>query len=181
FAAALTDPEGAPIELRLEFRMTRGSDKQLMMVSSTQKTIWGTTLADTGLINYNDTTCHAALYVGANSVHETLRTELALTAGDFAHVPVLFQSAGGGGGALAYTPNMVNCQVFNGTLLVPRPFGPRNAAGDDVLEQDLLNQVGAGVVFVDDWLWYHIWEGESHCGTNARRAPSDVNWWEDWE
>lgn len=131
------------------------------------------------LTDYNRNVCQPALYDGENSVYEELSRELGLEPGDFVHIPVLYRSEGNL--ALAHTPNMVNCQVFSSELLVPRPFGPRNAALQDVFEQYFEQHVGGSVHFIDDWEWYHIWEGESHCGTNARRAPSDVNWWEHWE
>jgi hypothetical protein len=34
------------------------------------------------------------------------------------------------------------------------------------------------VIFVDNWRYYHALEGEVHCGTNVKRQPHSVNWWE---
>jgi probable biosynthetic protein (TIGR04098 family) len=45
------EPGADPIELRLEFRMTRRSDRNLMMVSSAKKLIYGTALGHTDLID----------------------------------------------------------------------------------------------------------------------------------
>jgi hypothetical protein len=39
----------------------------------------------------------------------------------------------------------------------------------------------------DDWanqrskeskFYFHAWDGEIHCGTNVKRTPASVNWWE---
>ena len=43
------DPEAAPIHLFLNFRMTRGSDRRLMMLSSAKKVIYGKVLGETPL------------------------------------------------------------------------------------------------------------------------------------
>ena len=33
--------------------------------------------------------------------------------------------------------------------------------------------------YIDDWLIYHLNNGEVHCGSNERRTiPSDPKWWE---
>jgi len=34
------------------------------------------------------------------------------------------------------------------------------------------------VHFIDDWNEYHCYYGEIHCGTNVKRTPPTVNWWE---
>jgi len=33
-------------------------------------------------------------------------------------------------------------------------------------------------VFIDDWDSYYMWYGEIHCGTNVKRTPPSINWWE---
>ncbi|MEW5818431.1 MAG: protein-arginine deiminase family protein [Spirochaetota bacterium] len=34
------------------------------------------------------------------------------------------------------------------------------------------------MIFIDDWNTYHNEEGEIHCGTNVKRTPPGVKWWE---
>jgi hypothetical protein len=56
---------------------------------------------------------------------------------DIIHIPVYFDamplgSIGSGGLTSAHTPGMVNLQVFNHHVMVPRPFGPRMNAADVV-------------------------------------------------
>jgi protein-arginine deiminase len=85
----------------------------------------------------------------------------------------------------AYWPGVVNLQPWNRTILVPEPFGPRNAAGDDVFKLEIttrLAALGLTAEFVDTWQEYHILDGETHCGTNVRRTPpmSMRRWWLDW-
>lgn len=80
-------------------------------------------------------------------------------------------------------PGMVNLQVVDNVLLVPRPFGPRNAAGQDAYRARFLQETGAGenAHFIDCWDWYHLYNGESHCGTNANRTcPPGWEWWANW-
>lgn len=88
---------------------------------------------------------------------------------------------------IARTAGMVNGLVLGHTasrMIMPKPFGPRNAAGEDVFEKSatdtLRNDCGMDVVFVDDWVSYHILMGEVHCGTNCRRLPPDYlnQWWD---
>lgn len=84
----------------------------------------------------------------------------------------------------AYWPGPSNLQVWNNTILVPDPFGPRNATGVDVFREDIetkFTALGLTVVFVDSWD-YHRADGETHCGTNVRRTPplAMQQWWNDW-
>ncbi|MCC6873677.1 MAG: PAAR domain-containing protein [Sandaracinaceae bacterium] len=44
----------------------------------------------------------------------------------------------------------------------------------------LLRPLGLTLHFVDAWS-YHIGQGSVHCGTNVRRTPPDVRWWEHYD
>lgn len=84
----------------------------------------------------------------------------------------------------AYWPGSANLQVWNNTILVPDPFGPRDVTGADVFRRDIetkFTALGLVVVFVDSWD-YHRADGETHCGTNVRRTPPAgmQQWWNDW-
>lgn len=80
--------------------------------------------------------------------------------------------------AVAYTPDMVNLLADETTLVAAKPFGPRNN-GVDVFENDAQTKLGEYTIhFIDDWDYYHRWDGEVHCGTNAKRTQDSVKWWE---
>jgi protein-arginine deiminase len=96
-------------------------------------------------------------------------------------VPVLFENYFGLGYCAAYTPNMVNLLTLrNYHLVIPMPFGPVDG-GVDEFEYYMFDQLywfGLTLNFIDDWECYHLWLGEVHCGTNARRLPSTTHrWW----
>ena len=39
--------------------------------------------------------------------------------------------------------------------------------------------VGIAVEYIDDWVLYHLWEGEVHCSSNEQRLiPGGPKWWE---
>lgn len=131
---------------------------------------------------------------GAGSIIHRLSTELGLArpgpgsttavGGDFIRLPVLYSARLAGGvmdDSAAYTPGVVNLQIFGNTALVPDPFGPPDASGDDVFKKDIRNTLqsqGLTVHFIDDWE-YHIRQGEVHCGTNVIRRPrTGARWWE---
>jgi protein-arginine deiminase len=120
---------------------------------------------------------NAACDAHLDSMREVLKLELKLDEKDFVEVPVIFEKHGAGAGA--YFPDMVNHLVLGQLSVVPRPYGPRDAAGHDEIEQNFRALFpDSEVVFVDDWLSYHKLSGEVHCGTNVRRAPMpDLEWW----
>ena len=38
---------------------------------------------------------------------------------------------------------------------------------------------GMAVEYIDDWVLYHLWEGEVHCSSNEQRLiPGTPKWWE---
>lgn len=69
--------------------------------------------------------------------------------------------------------------VVNGKVIAPKPFGPKNASGQDAFEAIMMDRIGNNVSFIDDWSTYHLAYGEVHCGTNVKRTPPAVNWWDD--
>ncbi len=110
-----------------------------------------------------------------------LKVKLDLKDSDFIHLPVLFEKRGSR--FIAYTAGSVNMLVVTGGplhLCVPKPFGPRTAAGCR-FEADIRSKLSphaATVRFIDDFLTYHVGQGEIHCGTNSQRTPPADRWWE---
>ncbi|XP_029434766.1 protein-arginine deiminase type-1-like isoform X2 [Rhinatrema bivittatum] len=108
---------------------------------------------------------------------DILKKQLGLTEQDIVDIPVLFKSENGL--ADAYFPNMVNLVVLGKDLGVAKPFGPL-INGKCCLEEvvrSLLEPLGLRCTFIDDFYSYHVNLGEVHCGTNARRKPFPINWW----
>ncbi|MBK8254834.1 MAG: hypothetical protein IPK82_19515 [Polyangiaceae bacterium] len=105
--------------------------------------------------------------------------------------------------AVAFTPGVVNGLVItrgdpewsadrNVTFIVPKPFGPALHPGgrkptppnECVFEEYIRNALGPAsktgvhVVFADDFMGYHVLDGEVHCGTNSIRVPpKDRRFW----
>ncbi len=79
----------------------------------------------------------------------------------------------------AYVPGMVNMQVWDGQLWLPKPFGPR-VNGVDVFEDAVRSALGsANVTFIDNWDTYHRQFGEVHCSSNEQRAiRASPKWWD---
>nr|XP_033777413.1 protein-arginine deiminase type-2-like isoform X2 [Geotrypetes seraphini] len=108
---------------------------------------------------------------------DILIKELGLTEQDIVDIPILFKMENGF--ADAYFPNMVNLVVLGKDLGMAKPFGP-NIDGKCCLEQmvtSLLEPLGLRCTFIDDFYCYHIQLGEVHCGTNVRRKPFPIKWW----
>ena len=75
--------------------------------------------------------------------------------------------------------------MLNNTVAIAKPFGPKDKNGDDAFEVCVEKAFNPNpldkkynVIFVDNWRYYHALEGEVHCGTNVKRQPHSVNWWE---
>ncbi len=113
---------------------------------------------------------------------DELRVKLDLQDSDFIHLPVLFQKSGSR--FIAYTAGSVNMLVITKGadlhLCVPKPFGPRTAAGCrfEAAIRAKLSPHTRTVRFIDDFLTYHVGQGEIHCGTNSQRTPPTDKWWE---
>ncbi len=80
--------------------------------------------------------------------------------------------------AVSFNPGPTNLQPVNNMLFVPKQFGPLNAAGEDIFEKSIEDALGQKPIFVDDWILYHRWQGEVHCGSNVKRKLPTYNWWE---
>ena len=124
-------------------------------------------------------------------IKDILNKEWKLTATHFVPIPTLFNGSINGSGFLedciARSAGMVNCLVLGkdrGLLIMPKPFGPINAAGIDIFEksarEDIARTTNMDVEFIDDWDEYHTLAGEVHCGTNVTREVPDelFTWWE---
>jgi protein-arginine deiminase len=138
----------------------------------------------TGTDTINMTQCIQTKINGIKSIlQQGLGTEF-----DIIEIPVLFTATWTSEAktdvtyATAWSPNMVNSLVIGSTIIVPKPFGPKDPSDNyrDQFEKDVANKLEASnVYFIDDWDTYHKWFGEVHCGTNAKRTPpTNINWWE---
>jgi hypothetical protein len=113
----------------------------------------------------------------------SLGLELGLSPSDFIKIPAIFAPKIRNGNVYFYhsMPGVVNSLIADNVIVVPKPFGPRNNAGLDVFEEQVISTLAGSnlsVEFVDDWD-YHKLFGEIHCGTNVLRkpSPSDIPWW----
>ena len=80
------------------------------------------------------------------------------------------------GHSFALTPNLANLQVIGGKCYCPRQFSP-SVNGSDLFESIARSQI-KGVQFVDDWLGYHRFYGEVHCGSLVKSSLPKNNWWQ---
>lgn len=121
-----------------------------------------------------------------------IQAEVGLADDEIIEIPYLFEEVCYGGCAkVAWSPGTVNLLAFHDFVVHPKPFGPK-IGGVDMFEKDLQDRLGTAenklgkdgkgleVYFADDWNFYHILDGEVHCGSNPEApAPfSDVRWWE---
>uniref|UniRef100_A0A8D0GRS1 Protein-arginine deiminase n=1 Tax=Sphenodon punctatus TaxID=8508 RepID=A0A8D0GRS1_SPHPU len=108
---------------------------------------------------------------------DILKRELGLTERDIIDIPQLFRLLEKE--AHAFFPDMVNMLVLGKHLGIPKPFGPI-IKGKCCLEakvRSLLEPLGLACTFINDYFSYHLYLGEVHCGTNARRKPFSFKWW----
>jgi len=127
-------------------------------------------LTDTDLKNYQ-ASCQSHINTVRGQLNSGLDSPI------FVQIPALFKK-GNDEKAVALIPGMVNMLVVGNTLVIAKPFGPKNPTKDvfeDTVEARL---TGFDVRFVDDWDTYHSKYGEIHCGTNVKRTPPSTNWWE---
>ncbi len=110
-----------------------------------------------------------------------LKRELGITDEDFIDIPALYYSdESNPEKASAYMPGMVNLVVWGDRLLIPKPFGAL-IDGECCVEsyvKQAMAKLELTCYFIDDWYYYHIADGEVHCGTNVKRLPFDFKWWE---
>jgi protein-arginine deiminase len=143
-------------------------------------------LADTdGLLTLN-----RAVNDRMDAIQNQLATDWGIPAEQFLPIPTLFNGSFQNSkivDCIARTAGMVNGLVLGHTakrMIMPKPFGPLNAAGLDAFEVaarlTLRDDCDIEAVFVDDWIPYHILMGEVHCGTNCRRVPPPYlnQWWD---
>jgi hypothetical protein len=127
-------------------------------------------LTNTSLKEYNTETTHGN--VGAAVV--TLNTVKLIK------LPCLFFPAASGSQAAAFTPNLVNLHWMGQSAMLPKPYGPRRASGEDVFEAAAIATgppLSTGSVFVDTWAKFHLLGGEAHCGGADERVP-EGGWWQ---
>jgi protein-arginine deiminase len=98
--------------------------------------------------------------------------EMGLQPSNIVYVPALYY-APSGGRADAFFPGMVNMQVVNGHLAIPKPFGPVIGAKCvfEAFVESVFGPLGLMCHFVDTYEGYHLQMGEIHCGTNVVREP----------
>jgi protein-arginine deiminase len=138
-------------------------------------------LADAALMAYNQ-----EVQVRMNGVRQYYKDQIGLSDSEMIDLPVLFEDAGGG--AVAYSPGVVNLVVIATRsggihLVVPDPEGPDSP--DDVWSKETLTRLQAlgtttkpiKVTFVDVFYSYHVLLGEAHCGFNSVRLPPAGVWW----
>lgn len=106
---------------------------------------------------------------------DKLKAEFGLEEKHLIRVPYLKTAA-----KEAIIPNMVNSLVLNGHVVAPDPHGPE-VDGVDQFARYFRDAVEGStdlqVHYVDD-RQYHKWSGNVHCGTNAKRKPFELAWWE---
>ncbi|XP_068598420.1 protein-arginine deiminase type-2 [Brachionichthys hirsutus] len=115
---------------------------------------------------------------------DVLKRELGLEDEDIIDLPILFKLVVGKDKstqfrAVAYYPDMVNMIVLGKNLGIPKPYGPK-VNGRCALEAEmcsLLEGLGLNCTFIDDFASYHKRLGEVHCGSNVRRKPFEMKWW----
>ncbi len=102
---------------------------------------------------------------------------MGLTPSDIIHLPALYTAEGPR--ADVFFPGMVNMQVANGHLAIPKPFGPviSGVCAFEAAAQAAFQPVGLKCHFIDTFDGYHLALGEIHCGTNVVREPFAEPWW----
>ncbi len=79
--------------------------------------------------------------------------------------------------AFAFAPALANLQVAGGRVFFGQGYGPRDAAGVDVLQGGFATLMPGPVHAIDGWDRYHRWTGNVHCFTYVKRAPYEFDWW----
>ena len=124
-----------------------------------------------------------------DTVVAQLMEEIGLAEDEVVEVPTIYEELAGG--KVAWTPGLVNMLVMGNVIAPPDPFGPE-IDGVDIFKKEMTDRLGTDknalgsdgkglqITFVDDWTYYHILDGEVHCGSNPEAgAPfSSVKWWE---
>lgn len=85
-------------------------------------------------------------------------------------------------GCEAWFPGMVNMLVAGDRNIIAWPFGPNDGTGKDLYWERVEADLPGTLKPINGW-FYHIRQGEVHCGTNVKRTPPDTmkKWWETWK
>jgi hypothetical protein len=107
-------------------------------------------------------------------------------------------------GAVAIVPDLANGAVYGSTYIVPDCFlhstteedvnqnGQLDAGETDINGNGMLDTLqdpfheylnshlpaGMRAAYINDWLIYHMAEGEVHCGSNEKRLMPTIHWWQ---
>jgi len=114
-----------------------------------------------------------------DGIRQTLQEETGVTDEEIIEIPFLFWEVERGL-AGAYMPGTVNLLRYGNSVVTPRPHGPVNEAGEDIVELDMIERLrpdGVTVHFAEQWDLLHAAQGEVHCGTNAIRAIPNAGAW----
>lgn len=107
---------------------------------------------------------------------DLIQAETGLTDEEILKVPALFE---GKRRLAAYVPGAVNNLLISpDRVLVARQWGPK-IDGEDIFGAavtDTYGEAGISVSYIDDFMSYHVYGGEIHCGTNSLRDFS-YSWW----
>ncbi|APR87870.1 Protein-arginine deiminase type III [Minicystis rosea] len=141
-------------------------------------------LADTDLMGWSQ-----EAQAEIDAVVAQLKDEIGLADDEIIEIPTIYEEIAGG--KVAWNPGLVNMLVMGNVIAPPDPFGPV-IDGVDIFKKEMTARLGTDanalgsdgkglqITFVDDWTYYHILDGEVHCGSNPEAsAPfSSVKWWE---
>jgi hypothetical protein len=118
--------------------------------------------------------CSRRIY-GPGGIREIASRALGLEEDEAVCLPVLFCADESGGAVAALAPNPINLVCLGGSVLLLKPFGPREEPADESTDvflrawTDALEQLGARPVFLDGWDALHRHDGGARCGANVLR------------
>uniref|UniRef100_UPI00398F313B protein-arginine deiminase type-2-like isoform X2 n=1 Tax=Pristiophorus japonicus TaxID=55135 RepID=UPI00398F313B len=110
---------------------------------------------------------------------DILKKELGLVEEDIIDIPMLFEMNETYGTVDSFFPDMVNMIVLGKYLGIPKPFGPliNGKCPLETVMRSALEPLGLDCNFINDFSAYHLKLGEVHCGSNVRRQPFALKWW----
>ncbi len=118
-----------------------------------------------------------------NENKELLTNDLCILEDQIIRVPSLFVPEDDlTGGAVSYFPNMVNCLVLGSHIVMTKPLGPKNADGECVFENSIIEQLKqheinkCDVSFIEDNSFFREYGG-FHCAANIKRKEFCDKWW----
>ncbi|MFO1086535.1 MAG: protein-arginine deiminase family protein [Reyranellaceae bacterium] len=170
FRLVLASPKLAMAMLRSRASKGQGAQK-LMEGKPTESTI-AEIVGDKTLVALNE---QYQQHIDWN--RNRLVEEMGLKPHSILELPALYKNERGRAGALF--PNMVNLQVINSHLAIPKPFGPLED-GTCIFEKvatQMFGELRLSSHYVDTYEGYFLQLGEIHCGTNVVREPFKKGWW----